>query len=622
MPSRRGMLTLEQLATQVEDGSIDTVLVAFTDMQGRLAGKRCAADYFLDEVAPHAAEACNYLLAVDVEMNTVDGYAMSSWERGYGDFVLRPDLTTLRMVPWHEATALVLCDVEWADGAPVGAVAAADPRAPARPARRARARRRRRHRAGVHAVHRLLRRGVAEGLPRPAARQPLQRRLLDARHRARRAGAAAHPQRDGGRGDGGRVGQGRVQPRPARDRLPLRRGAHHVRQPLDLQDRRQGDRRPGRDGADVHGEVRRAGGQLLPHPHLAARQRRRRRERVPRRRAARLLAALRPLPRRSAGVPARADLPVRAERQLLQAVRRGQLRPDGRRLGHGQPHLLAAGRRARRRAAGGEPRAGRGRQPVPRGGGADRGRAARHRAGAAAAAGADGQRLRRRRPAGAVAPCATRPSCSPPPRWRPRRSARRSSSTTPTPPAWSSPRSTRPSPTGSGGAGSSACDAADRDHRVRGAGRVGRVGARGGAAPPHLHRRGDRGGRAPGAAGAAGGVGRGRRPARRAWCSRAAPTSTRPATAPRPTRAPALPRTDRDAAELAVLARALELGRPVLAVCRGLQVLNVALGGTLVQHLPGRVGHTGHNPRPGVFGRTDIALGRGIARWRRRWAPG
>ena len=120
MPSRRGMLTLEQLATLVEDGTIDTVLVAFTDMQGRLAGKRCAADYFLDEVAPHAAEACNYLLAVDVEMNTVGGYAMSSWERGYGDFVLRPDLTTLRMVPWHEATALVLCDVEWADGAPVG----------------------------------------------------------------------------------------------------------------------------------------------------------------------------------------------------------------------------------------------------------------------------------------------------------------------------------------------------------------------------------------------------------------------------------------------------------------------------------------------------------------------
>jgi glutamine synthetase len=117
--ARPGMLTLEQLRMSVDDGAIDTVLVAFTDMQGRLQGKRCAARYFLDEVVPHAAEACNYLLAVDVEMNTVDGYAMSSWERGYGDFVLEPDMSTLRRVPWHEATALVLCDTQWADGAPV-----------------------------------------------------------------------------------------------------------------------------------------------------------------------------------------------------------------------------------------------------------------------------------------------------------------------------------------------------------------------------------------------------------------------------------------------------------------------------------------------------------------------
>ncbi len=117
--SRTGMLTLDELGVLVEDGSVDTVLVAFTDMQGRLQGKRCAAPYFLDEVVPHAAEACNYLLAVDVEMNTVGGYAMSSWERGYGDFVLRPDMTTLRLVPWHEATALVLCDAVWADGSPV-----------------------------------------------------------------------------------------------------------------------------------------------------------------------------------------------------------------------------------------------------------------------------------------------------------------------------------------------------------------------------------------------------------------------------------------------------------------------------------------------------------------------
>jgi glutamine synthetase len=112
-------LTLERLRELADDGTVDTVLVAMTDMQGRLQGKRCHVRYFLDEVVPHAAEACNYLLAVDVDMNTVDGYAMSSWERGYGDFVLHPDMATLRLVPWHEGTAMVLCDVEWEDGSPV-----------------------------------------------------------------------------------------------------------------------------------------------------------------------------------------------------------------------------------------------------------------------------------------------------------------------------------------------------------------------------------------------------------------------------------------------------------------------------------------------------------------------
>ncbi len=116
---RHGMLTLEQLRVEVAEGNIDTVVVAFTDMQGRLAGKRLAADYFLDEVVGHAIEGCNYLLAVDVDMNTVDGFAMSSWERGYGDFVMVPDMTTLRRLPWHEATAMVLTDLTWHDGSPV-----------------------------------------------------------------------------------------------------------------------------------------------------------------------------------------------------------------------------------------------------------------------------------------------------------------------------------------------------------------------------------------------------------------------------------------------------------------------------------------------------------------------
>src|SRR3974390_203935 len=118
---RRGLLTLEQLRFAVGAGEIDTVVLAFTDMQGRLQGKRLAAEFFLEEVAQHEAEGCNYLLAVDVEMNTVDGYAMSSWERGYGDFVMRPDLETLRLIPWEPGAALVLCDLEWEDGRPVEA---------------------------------------------------------------------------------------------------------------------------------------------------------------------------------------------------------------------------------------------------------------------------------------------------------------------------------------------------------------------------------------------------------------------------------------------------------------------------------------------------------------------
>lgn len=116
---RPGTLTLDQLRSLVDDGQVDTVVVAMTDMQGRLQGKRCGAEYFLEEIVEHATEACNYLLAVDVEMNTVDGYAMSSWSAGYGDFVLKPDLSTLRVLPWHEGTAMVLCDVLWEDDTPV-----------------------------------------------------------------------------------------------------------------------------------------------------------------------------------------------------------------------------------------------------------------------------------------------------------------------------------------------------------------------------------------------------------------------------------------------------------------------------------------------------------------------
>src|SRR5690349_22973132 len=112
-------LGLGELRTKVEADEIDTVVVAITDMQGRLQGKRIDANHFLDEVLEHGTEGCNYLLAVDMEMNTVDGYSISSWERGYGDLMMTPDLDTLRLVPWHPGTAMLLADAAWLDGAPV-----------------------------------------------------------------------------------------------------------------------------------------------------------------------------------------------------------------------------------------------------------------------------------------------------------------------------------------------------------------------------------------------------------------------------------------------------------------------------------------------------------------------
>ncbi|MGN9907356.1 glutamine synthetase family protein [Phytohabitans sp. LJ34] len=116
MTAGRPALSLEELRVAVDAGQIDTVVLALTDMQGRLQGKRFHARYFLDEVVTHGSEGCNYLLAVDVDMNTVDGYAMSSWERGYGDFAMAPDLSTLRRVPWQPGTAMLLADLHWLDG--------------------------------------------------------------------------------------------------------------------------------------------------------------------------------------------------------------------------------------------------------------------------------------------------------------------------------------------------------------------------------------------------------------------------------------------------------------------------------------------------------------------------
>jgi glutamine synthetase len=112
-------VTLDELRTAVAEGTVDTVLLGFADMQGRLQGKRLVGTHFVHEVIEHGAEACNYLMAVDVEMNTVSGYAMSSWETGYGDFEMKPDFSTLRPVTWVPGTAMCMADLQWGDGSPV-----------------------------------------------------------------------------------------------------------------------------------------------------------------------------------------------------------------------------------------------------------------------------------------------------------------------------------------------------------------------------------------------------------------------------------------------------------------------------------------------------------------------
>jgi glutamine synthetase len=113
------MLAADELRAQIERGEVDTVVAALVDMQGRLMGKRVHGAFFVEQAIEHGLEGCSYLLATDMDNEPHPGYAISNWQSGYGDFVLKPDLATLRRIPWHEASALVLCDVVWADGSPV-----------------------------------------------------------------------------------------------------------------------------------------------------------------------------------------------------------------------------------------------------------------------------------------------------------------------------------------------------------------------------------------------------------------------------------------------------------------------------------------------------------------------
>ncbi len=118
-PRNPRMLSVEELTEAITADEVDSVILAFTDMQGRLQGKVIHGRFFLDSVLSHGTEACNYLLAVDTDMNTVDGYSLTSWETGYGDMEFELDASTIRRVPYLEKTVMVQADLNTTDGAPV-----------------------------------------------------------------------------------------------------------------------------------------------------------------------------------------------------------------------------------------------------------------------------------------------------------------------------------------------------------------------------------------------------------------------------------------------------------------------------------------------------------------------
>ncbi len=263
------MLTLEELRS---DPSIDTVIMAFTDMQGRLLGKRLHRDFFFEQVEHgHGTEGCNYLLALDMEMEPVPGYEIASWERGYGDFDAASRISsTLRRMPWLEATALVLCDVQWGDGSPV--------RPSPRQVLRAQVERARalgfEVMVGSELEFYLLRETYEEAHGKgyrdltPSVPYILDYHILATSYR--RAAAASDPQRHAGRRHPRRDVEGRGVAGAAGDQLPLLGRADDGRQPRRLQERREGDRVPERLLDHVHGEAGSHVDRLVvPHPFVA-----------------------------------------------------------------------------------------------------------------------------------------------------------------------------------------------------------------------------------------------------------------------------------------------------------------------------------------------------------------
>ncbi len=267
---RQGLISVEQLRIEVDAGTIDTVLIVLPDMQGRLQGKRLTGRFFLDQVVENDTEGCNYLLAVDVEMNTVDGYAMSSWESGYGDFVMRPDLSTMRRVPWHEGTVLLMCDLLDDQGAPI----VASPRGILRSQLDRLQERGWRAMIGTELEFIVFRDSFEDAFSRkyhdlvPANQYNVDYSILG----TSRVEPLLRRIRNGMDGAGMRVESAKGECNLGQHEIAfLYDEAHgHLRQPQHLQDRCKGNRCAGGHEPDLHGQVQRARRQLLPHSPVVA----------------------------------------------------------------------------------------------------------------------------------------------------------------------------------------------------------------------------------------------------------------------------------------------------------------------------------------------------------------
>ena len=388
-------MSVDQLRAAVLAGEVDTVIVAFTDMQGRLQGKRLHGHFFLEHVLDHGTEGCNYLLAVDVDMNTVAGYAISSWERGYGDMFFEMDLTTLRRTPGHPASVTIQSDLTWLDGS--GEVAQSPRSILRRQVEAAEADGYAAY-AGTELEFILFedsyesawdrryqdltganRYNVDYSILGGSKVEPVLREIRNEMYAAGMTVESAKGECNLGQHEIGFLFDDVL--RTCDNHSVYKTGAKEIaaRHGQSLTFMAKFDEREG-NSCHIHLSLRGTDGEVV----FADDERDGGRSELMDQFMAGMLATM------------SAHLLLCPEHQLLQAFCGRFLRPDRGGLGQRQPHLQPARRRPRAGAARREPGARRRRQPLPRGRRDDGRRAARHPAGAGAAAGVRGERLRRR----------------------------------------------------------------------------------------------------------------------------------------------------------------------------------------------------------------------------------